>query len=148
MPPTEPSEDLDFQPGEVIYENTQIVEWAKFWNLSALSVYGFLAYWVPYNLVYKTHLPLQSAYDSLFVPQYTQSPFAFDLNGFHVIGFAGVSLYASYIGLVSSVQSTFMKFECRTTSTTSGENYVVKMQYNKDKELLFVTRITPWCGLV
>ena len=105
MPPAEPSDTLDFQPGEVIYENTQIVEWAKFWNLTALSVYGFLGYWVPYNLVYKTHLPLQSAYDNLFVTHYTQSPYAFDMNGLHVLGFSAFSLYGSFIGFVSALFS-------------------------------------------
>lgn len=101
MPSPDVSEDLNFEAGEVVYENTQIVEWAKFWNLSALSAYGFLGFFVPYQLIYKTHMPTSAAFDNMFVPYYNHSPFAFDLTGLHVIGFSGAALYTSYIGMVN-----------------------------------------------
>lgn len=104
MPSPDASADLNFEAGEVIYENTQIVEWAKFWNLSALSAYGFLGFFVPYQLVYKTHMPTSAAFDNLFVPYYNNTPFAFDLTGLHVVGFSGIALYSSYIGVVSFVK--------------------------------------------
>mmetsp|Transcript_10448 Transcript_10448/g.11926 ORF Transcript_10448/g.11926 Transcript_10448/m.11926 type:complete len:516 (+) Transcript_10448:38-1585(+) len=133
IPSPDPHPSLNFEAGEVIYENTQILEWAKFWNLTGLSLYTFLGFFVPYQLIYKTHMPLSSARDLLFVPYYNGSPYAFDVNGIHAVGFGAVALYASHLGM-----SLAYKF---------WRQYVVKMQYNKDKELVFVTRITPWCSL-
>lgn len=40
--------DLSFEEGDVIYENTQLVEWAKFIKMTGLSVYAFFALFVPY----------------------------------------------------------------------------------------------------
>lgn len=100
IPPADPHPSLNFEAGEVIYENTQILEWAKFWNLTALGAYGFLGFFVPYQLIYKTHMPLSSARDLLFVPYYNGSPYAFDLNGLHAVGFSAVALYASHLGMV------------------------------------------------
>lgn len=133
VPHSDPHPSLDFEEGEVVYENAKILEWAKFWNLTGASIYTFAAFFVPYNLLYKTHMPLSSAYDNLFTPYYMQTMFFFDSWTFHapLIGmFAG---YVTYVGLALS--HTFWK------------DYVVKLQYSKDKELLFVTRISPYCSL-
>lgn len=39
-PPMEPDAALNFEEGEVIYENTRVGEWVKFWKASAITLFG------------------------------------------------------------------------------------------------------------
>jgi len=113
----------------VVYENTQILEWAKFWNLSGFSLYAFGALFIPYNYLYKTHLPTSTAYDNMFIPYHQHTMFFFDNLGLHIPTIGGIALYATYSAI--ALAHRFWR------------DYVVKMQFSKDKELLFVTRISP-----
>jgi hypothetical protein len=36
----EPDADLNFAEGEVIYENTRVAEWIKFWKMSTFVLFG------------------------------------------------------------------------------------------------------------
>jgi hypothetical protein len=36
----EPDASLNFEEGEIIYENARVGEWIKFWKASALVVFG------------------------------------------------------------------------------------------------------------
>lgn len=36
----EPDADLNFEEGEVIYENARVGEWIKFWKLSTFILFG------------------------------------------------------------------------------------------------------------
>lgn len=134
IPNPEPHPSLNFEEGEVIYENTRLVEWSKFWIYGGLSAYFFGCYFIPYNLIYKTHLALPSAYDHMFVPTYTQTPFFFDNNGFQLPLIGIVALYTAYTGVV------YMN--------NTLKDYVIRLQYNKDKELLFATKIGSFGGTV
>jgi hypothetical protein len=96
MPKPDPHPSLDFEEGEVIYENTRLMEWYKFWNLTGLSMYAFMAMFVPYSLLYKTHMPLSHAYDNVFLPYYQHSMFFFDNNGAHIPVVGGIALCSSY----------------------------------------------------
>eukprot|EP01017_Pseudomicrothorax_dubius_P003968 TRINITY_DN106_c0_g1_i1.p1 TRINITY_DN106_c0_g1~~TRINITY_DN106_c0_g1_i1.p1 ORF type:complete len:513 (-),score=148.62 TRINITY_DN106_c0_g1_i1:146-1684(-) len=129
-PGPNPNPTLNFEEGEVIYENTRLVEWSKFWIYSGLAGYLFGAIFVPYQLIFKTHLALPMGYDNLFVPTYTHSIFTVDNHGlmFPIAGL--LSMYSAYMGLALTNQIL--------------RDYVIRMQYNRDRELIFVTRITPW----
>lgn len=48
MPNTSPDPSLNFEPGEVVYENTKLLEWAKFWKLGGLVGLAWGALFVPY----------------------------------------------------------------------------------------------------
>lgn len=48
IPKAEPSASLSFEEGEVIYENNQLVEWAKLLKLSGFCFYTFWAVFAPY----------------------------------------------------------------------------------------------------
>jgi len=39
-PPMEPDAALNFEEGEVIYENKHVGEWIKFWKASAFVMFG------------------------------------------------------------------------------------------------------------
>ena len=53
-----------------------------------------------------------------------------DNNSLHIPIVAGVAYYATYIAL------SYMN--------NIAKDYVVRAQYSKDKELLFITRISPF----
>jgi hypothetical protein len=38
----EPDAALNFEEGEVIYENTRVGEWVKFWKASAFGIFGVM----------------------------------------------------------------------------------------------------------
>jgi hypothetical protein len=48
---------LNFEEGEVLYENTRLIEWCKLWSYGAWLGYLWAAVIVPLNLLYKTNLP-------------------------------------------------------------------------------------------
>jgi len=96
LPKADPVADLNFEEGEIIYENSQIQEWAKFWKLTGMSVYSWFVLFVPYQLILKTHMPLSDAYNNLFLNYYTHSYYNFDPSEVHLPIVAGVLLYSSY----------------------------------------------------
>lgn len=70
MPSGSPNPSLNFEEGEVLYENTRLLEWAKFWNYSVIYGYLWCAFFVPFQLLFKTHLTLEHACDNLFWPYF------------------------------------------------------------------------------
>ena len=79
-------------------------------------------------------MPLADAYNNLFVNYYQHSYYNFDPAEIHLPVVAGMMLYSSYY---------FFKASDRMV-----KDYVVRLQYSKDKELLFVTRVSPYGALV
>lgn len=61
QPKAKPMESLNFEQGEVIYENTRVLEWLKFWQISSFTIGGFGTMWVPYNMAFKTNLVTDAA---------------------------------------------------------------------------------------
>lgn len=100
IPTADPHPSLNFEEGEVIYENTQLLEWAKFFYLSGFSVFAFLGLFVPYSLFYKTHLFMSNAMDNIFLGYHNFSMFYFDNLGLHIPIFAGAASYLLYGGWV------------------------------------------------
>jgi len=70
MPSHSPHPSLNFEEGEVVYENSKLVEWGKFWKYGVLFGYLWGAYFIPFNLLYKTHMPLEYAFDNIWWPYY------------------------------------------------------------------------------
>lgn len=42
MPSENPDPSLNFEEGEVLYENARLLEWAKFWNYSTIVGYIYI----------------------------------------------------------------------------------------------------------
>ena len=73
---------------------------------------------------------MEHACDNLFWPWFQKSFFFWDNNALHIPVVGLSAIYASYIAL-SYVNNVW-------------RDYVVKAQYSKDRELLFVTRVSPY----
>ena len=89
---------------------------------------------VPYQLIMKTHMPLSDAYNNIFLNYYQHSYYNFDSLNLHIPIVAMSLTYSAYY---------FFK-----ASDRALRDYVVRLQYSKDKELLFVTRISPYGATV
>lgn len=135
MQPPNPNADssLSFEEGEVLYENQNLLEWAKFFKGSMLMAYLSVGYFVPLNYLFFSHTPLELATSRSALQPHDVSFYYFDKFGFHIPMMAGLAYYSSYYLL--------------RLSQDVMRDYVVKMQYSKDKELLFVQRIS-WFGQV
>jgi len=77
-------------------------------------------------------MPCEAAVDNLFLPYFQHSYMWFDYNGAHVPVVSLAALYATYIAM-SYMHNVW-------------KDYVVRATYSKDKELLFVTRVSPFAS--
>lgn len=119
MPNVKPSESLNFEHGEVIYENTQVLEWVKFWQLTALAGGGFFALFIPFNLTFKTNLVTDTADEFMNTPYHLCSPALIDILRVGIPVGTGAIIYVIYI-LTNFINKAL-------------EQYIVKMSYSKDK---------------
>ena len=125
IPSNEPADNIDFRAGDIIYENHTVTEWGRLGLLSSVTwfMYNF-GFW-PLVQLYKTHIPseemlfgrddefkLFSIYD---VDKFSYLPYA------HSIAFAG--LFYTFIKMYGNATKYFPQ----------------KLQYNKNKDLLFAT---------
>lgn len=101
MPSSDPHPSLNFEEGEVIYENPQVQEWAKLFTLSGFSLFAFLGAFVPYSLFYKTHMFMSNAMENIFFNYHGFSMFYFDNLGIHMPVFGGVAAYLLYASHVN-----------------------------------------------
>lgn len=134
IPKPEPHPSLNFEEGEVIYENLKLIEWAKLWSRLTLGALSFLGVFAPYSLFYKTHASLKCAMDGYFLHYYNHTMYFWDSMQLHIL-FAGAGVY-------------YLLYLSATVLQQNFRQYVVKMTYNKDKELIFVTKLTAYGGLV
>lgn len=118
-PRLKPDASLNFEEGEVLYENTRLLEWLKFWQLTAFTGAAYGVLFVPYQLVYKTHLSLPIAEESTWTPYHYVSPFNMDTWKISVPAVAGVLAYGVYLVL-------------NFTNVLTSQ-YPVKISYNKDR---------------
>ena len=93
LPRAEPHASLNFEEGEVLYENSKLPEWSKFWNISILYGFSWCAFFIPYNLCVKSHLPMEHAVDNLFLSYFMHNYMWFDYNSAHILVVSGAALY-------------------------------------------------------
>lgn len=130
-PPAGVDASLNFQEGEVVYENVRINEWNKFWMFSGISTGLFCGCWVPYQQLVKSKIPWKSQLEGIPMWQYfDQSPYSFDTYG---------ATSVLFVPLFTLSWLTWIKF-----IHTMYKPYAVRMQYNKDQELLFVSYTSIW----
>lgn len=103
------------------------MEWIKFWQMTLVTAGGFGTIFVPYNMAFKTNLVTDAADELIFAQYHLVTPGTFDILRISIPVVAGSVFYGVY-ALVNH------------TNWILSE-YVVKMSYSKDQELLFVKRV-------
>ena len=127
-PPSEPDASLNFEEGEVIYENARLVDWLKLETYSSLAVLGWFLVFMPIQNLYKSNLPTDAMLENNFYPYHMYSIHNFDYMKLHVAAI-GAALYYCLLHLFRGGE-------------IANQPWVAKMQYNKDKELIFVTKVS------
>jgi hypothetical protein len=125
-PNAKPDPSLNFEQGEVIYENTRVLEWIKFIQLYGLVAGAFFALFVPTMLVFKTNLTTDAASELILGNLHLVSPYMIDILKISLPIASGAILYTVYL---------LMNYINVTTS-----QYVIKMSYSRDKVNIFLFR--------
>lgn len=61
MPTQYPSESLNFEQGEVLYENTRVLEWIRAIQLGNVGALAYFGVFIPLNMAFKTNLVVEKA---------------------------------------------------------------------------------------
>jgi hypothetical protein len=115
---------MNFEQGEVIYENTRVLEWIKFIQTFGLTFGSFIALYVPFSLGFKTNLVTDAADELTNIQYHLVSPTTVDILRLSVPVGMGAIAYTVY-GLMNY-------------TNTICNQYVVKMSYSKDKVKIYV----------
>lgn len=121
MPTQYPSDSLNFEQGEVIYENTRVLEWVRAIQLGNIAFLAYAGVFIPLNMIFKTNMITNKA-DELWIGQtILWNPYCMDaLRLFTPI---------SSLGVFYIIYSTM-----RVITQVTGQ-YAFKVSYSKDKVL-------------
>jgi len=124
-PPINADSKLNFSEGEVIYENRNVAEWGKFTSVASACSLAFLALWKPYHMLVQSPIPSPDFMEEIGLPYFNINNYNFDSFYMSMILVPAVA----YVGI-----SVFMR-----RAASLSENFATRVQYNADKELLFIT---------
>lgn len=119
MPTQFPSSSLNFEQGEVVYENTRVLEWIRAFQLGNLTALAYFGIFIPLNMAFKTNLVVDKA-DELFISQQ-------HLWSATHIDVARLFTPISTLGVFYIVSATMKLI------TQVGGQYALKVSYSKDK---------------
>jgi hypothetical protein len=141
----EPDASLNFEEGEIIYENARVGEWIKFWKASALVVFGMSPGFYLFEMYQGDGVPslqwLASNWSWHDIPRQFQDGSS---GGMENIRYCDDHDYMN-------IQYGFKRSLVRPAHTmyvaclayfiyNLDMDYVTKMRYNKEKDLVFVQR--------
>jgi hypothetical protein len=147
----EPDEDLDFRRGETIYENKGVIEWTRFWKTMTTITFGITPGFYLYEIYQADGAPsltwLGDNANWWQLPKQFQDSSGWDLEE------ARYCDDHEYMNLVYSVKRGIVRpahtmYMCTVLVLLQHMNmdYVSKMVYNKDKDLVFVYKPTGFWG--
>lgn len=103
-PPINADSGLDFGEGEVIYENPNALEWARFSQYSLLGLVSFIGIYKPYNQVFKCSIPSGSIFEDLPISYFDMNMYAWDTYFFApvVIPMLAYTVFTHYIVVLAN----------------------------------------------
>jgi hypothetical protein len=128
VPNPHPDEDIDFRAGEVIYSNPKAMEWGRLLYMATTSFWLYSGLFWPLSMFYKTHIPnalMNDTVDSAYIE--------FSMMNLDTVGF---SIVAFPIGIVTYGYLLHKLYH------KEAKKFVSKIQYNKTKDLIFVTTMS------
>jgi hypothetical protein len=147
----EPDASVNFEEGEVIYENAKVAEWVKLWKTCTIAVFGLSPGFYLFEIYAADGMPsLQWMADNWNwwdIPRQFQDGGGLGLEGMRYCddhnymnvqyGAKRTIVRASHTMYVATLFALIYKLDF---------DYVTKMRYNKDKDLVFVTKPTKFWG--
>ena len=139
-PPVEPDPDVNFEKGEVLYDNPDFEQGVSLFRQLGYTGFSLMSFYSLHALLTcRATYPIGEEAGDIrsehrkpgidFIAQAATSP-----TGFHEIdtmAFAGFVLPLVPIAMFGYLG--FLKY--------AGNEFIIKMQYNKERDLLFVTRL-------
>lgn len=150
-PPIEPDAGLNFEEGEVIYENSKVAEWVKFWKASAITLFGLSPGFYIFEIYAGDGAPslgwMAENWNWWDIPKQFQDGGGWDLHNYRYCDdhdYMNIH-YGAKRTIVRSSHTMYMV--CLLSMLYNMDfDYVTKMRYNKDKDLVFVTKPSRFWG--
>lgn len=147
----EPDEGLNFEEGEVIYENYKVGEWVKLWKATAISIFAFSPGFYIFEIYAADGYPslqwIADAFNWWDIPRQFQDGGGLDLEELRYCD------DHDYMNVQYGVKRTVVRSSHTMYCTMLFAfvymldfNYATSMRYNKDKDLVFVTKPTKIWG--
>jgi len=139
----DPDPTLNFKEGDVIYENRNVTEWARFWKTLTLTTVGFAPGFYVFEIYAADGIPsLSWAADNWMtwqIPQQFQDGGGDDLKGYRYCDDHDYMNW-QYSGKRMFARPAHTAYCCTVFFMLQIMNldYVSKMVYNKDKDVVFV----------
>lgn len=110
---------LNFEQGEVIYENSRILEWIRGIQIGSVALIAYFGVVLPLNIGFKTNLVTDMADEFLKKSLHYTSPFQVD--------------YLKLFTPVATVGVYYVLYSVMRMITEMGAQYAVKVSYSKDR---------------
>lgn len=124
-PPVNADADVNFQEGEVVYENVDALEWGEFWQRNSLAFSFFNSLFVPYHYFVKNSIILEDLKEGVDLKFFEYSSMYFDNYG------------VTQVLLIPILYFT-TRYSYQLTKKIT-QYFPSRLQYNADQELLFLT---------
>lgn len=140
----EPDQSLNLEEGEVIYENPRVTEWVKFWKACTIGIFGLSPMFYCFEIYAGDGAPsLQWMADNWMwweIPRQFQDGSGWSLKNIRYPDDHGYmnAQYGAKRTIVRASHTMYM-FTLGSLIYHLNMDYVSKMRYNKDKDLVFVT---------
>jgi len=147
----EPDASLNFEEGEVIYENNKVGEWIKFWKACFITIFGISPGFYIYEIYCADGTPsihwMADNWNWADIPLQFQDGSGWDLQGKRYCddhdymniqyGAKRAIVRPSHTMYVATLMSMVWCMDL---------DYVSKMRYNRDKDLVYVTKPNRFWG--
>ena len=150
-PAMEPDASLNFEEGEVIYENKRVGEWIKFWKASFITLFGLSPGFYIFEIYQADGTPsiawMADNWNWFDIPRQFQDGSGWGLEGVRYCDdhdYMNIQ-YGAKRSLVRPAHTMYCAALFAMVYSMDLD-YVTKMRYNKDKDLVFVTRPDAFWG--
>ena len=139
----EPDPTLSFAKGEVIYENSRLLEWTRFWKVLTASTFGFAPFFYLFEIYAADGAPsidwIEENFNWWTVPKQFQDGSGWDLKSMRYCDdhdYMNLQ-YSVKRGIVRPEHTAYM-LNILVLLQNLNMDYCTKMVYNRDKDLVFV----------
>lgn len=139
----EPDASLDFRLGETVYENTRVTEWVKLWKTLTVGTFGLMPGFYVYEIYCADGFPSTSWMADNFgwwqIPKQWQDGGDLELEDIRYCDdhdYMNI-FYSGKRALARPAHTAYM-VHVLVLMQYLNMDYVSRMVYNKDKDLVFV----------
>jgi len=139
----DPDPTLNFEQGETIYENKGVIEWTRFWKMFTVSTFGFFPGFYVFEIYAADGFPslgwLAENWNWGNIPRQFQDGGSSDLKGYRYCDdhdYMNMQ-YGGKRGIARPCHTMYV-LQVLIMLQHMNWDYVSKMVYNKDKDVVFV----------